>query len=784
MKTQSKTSKPAVGKKTLGNKMIYLLWMSILVGTVTTILVFFLASKGVFGEMPNVNDLESPDIYVASEIISSDGVILDKYEKEKRIPVEYKDLPPNLVNALKAKEDVRFNDHSGVDFKRTASAIAHLGTRGGASTITQQLAKLLFSGQPSNNMGRIIQKIKENIIAVRLEKLYTKDEILTMYLNKFNFLNGANGVEMASRVYFNKHVNQLNLSESATLIAMLQLPYGYNPKSNPKNAIKGRDGVLNQMVKYNYLPQSEYDKLAGTPIAVDFTPVRNSNETFSAYYKYSLRKEIEGYLTDYEKKHNKKYDLFKDGLKIHVTIDSRMQKYAEESMREWLMGSIQPIFNRSVRGYKRYPYNTPMSNATYDTLMNRSIRKSDRYKYLKNAGKSWAEILENFNTPTRLEIFSWKKGIEDTLMKPIDSIKYHKTIAQSGFMAMEPHSGQIKAWVGGVDWNFFKYDHVKQGRRQVGSTFKPFVYATAITDLGYTPCYEVSSATYRKGSYMVPGGGGMLTIRDALAHSKNTVALRLIDATGVDRVINMCREMGVTSPLERNNTIALGSGDITIYEMLGAYCTFANYGTYTKPNLIWRIEDNKGKVIKEIIPETRDVMNELYAYTMLDIMQGVTKYGTAKAMRSMGITGQVAGKTGTTNGNSDCWFIGITPNLAAGCWVGFQERASRNFADGARVAMPIWVKFMKKVFADKELGYLQSDKFDEPDEVKANGGFNCDILTGLIGDEGKSLYTAEQVFEGLPVEESEVPKVSSRPSDKGVNSKLLEEDSLKDEFNE
>ncbi len=783
MKSKRKTTQSQKAEKKLRKRVIALFWTTFVIGLIVLGGIFMATSMGMFGEMPNVNELESPDIYVASEIISSDGVILDKYEREKRIPVVYEDIPPHMVQALIAKEDVRFYEHSGIDFRRTASATAQLGSAGGGSTITQQLSKLLFTDvRSSNKVSRVLQKIKENIIAVRLERLYTKEEIITMYLNKFNFTRGAYGIQMAAKIYFNKETKDLNLSESATLVAMLQKPSGYNPVSHPDDAKVGRDGVINQMEKHGFLTLNEARAIKAEPLVVNYKPNRNANSTFSSYYKYNLRKEIESYLSDYEKKTKKKYDLYKDGLKIIVTINSHMQKYAEEAIHEHLTKYIQPNYTARVRNYKNYPYSASMSKKFYDTLIMKSVRRTERYENLKKSGASEGEILKNFNTPTRLEIFSWKEGVVDTLMTPMDSLKYHKTIAQAGFMAMENHTGQIKAWVGGVDWNFFKYDHVKQGRRQVGSTFKPIVYATSIVDLNYTPCVTVSNGTYQKGSYRVLGRGGMISLRDGLAHSQNPVALRLIDATGVDRVINMARDLGITSPLKRDNTIALGSGDITIYEMVGAYATFANYGTYTKPEIIWRIEDNKGKVIKENIPETREVMNELYAYTMLDIMQGVTTYGTAKRLRGYGIKGQVAGKTGTTDDNSDAWFIGVTPELAAGVWVGFQERYARNYADGARVAMPIWARFMNKVYADKSLEYSPETKFEMPMEVEENGGFDCEILMGATGEDG-DIYTIDEILSGMADETDDGP-VIQRPSDANVNQKLNAQDTLEDLFEE
>lgn len=756
-------------------KAIRYLWLLSIASVAGIVLLFTSAIFGFLGEMPDVKDLESPDIYVASEIISQDGVVLDKFEKEKRIPLEFNELPTHLVNGLIAKEDKRFYEHQGIDFRRTASALATLGGKGGGSTITQQLAKLLFSNKRSNRITRMLQKVKEYIVAIQLERLYTKDEIIAMYFNKFDFLNGAYGVEMASRVYFNKHAKDLTPDESAIFVAMLQMPYKYNPKSKPENAKIGRDGVLNYMAEQGFMPKEEARSYKAKPIKIDFHPVREVNQAYSAYYKQNLKQEIENYFLDYEKESGKKYDLYKDGLKIYVTLDSRMQKYAEEALQKHLR-IVQSRFNGQQRGSAMKPYaGAKITSTKRLNLFYASMRRTQRYKTLKEEGMTEEQIIKEFEKPIRLEIFTWN-GKRDTLMSPMDSIKYHKSIVRGSIMSMEPQTGNIKAWVGGIDWEHFKYDMVKQGKRQVGSTFKPIVYVATMKEIGYNPCTEISNATYQKGKWVVLGSGGMLTLRQALAHSKNPVAARLIEDVGVDMVIKLAKEMGITSPIDRYNTIALGSQEISLYEMVGAYGTLANYGNYIKPEMIWRVEDSQGKVLKENQPEFREVMNEKYAYQMLDIMQGVTKFGTAKALGGYGISGQVAGKTGTTNDNSDAWFMGIIPKLVTGVWVGWEDRdAHLTWAgEGASSALPVWALYMQKVYGDTKLGYSQKDKFLIPDEENYGecGYESADTPTG-------EAMTLDEAING---NDTKTSNTNSSAPKKDVNDNINGKDSLDDNW--
>lgn len=760
-------------KNTSWKKWVKFIWLGLIAVVLGISALFFAVSQGFLGEMPDVKELENPDIYVASEIYSADGVLLGKFEKEKTQPIVYKDLPPYLVYALQAKEDERFKEHSGIDLQSVARAVVYGGGRGGGSTITQQLAKLLFTGGASQNkFSRAFQKLKEWVVAVSLEKRYTKEEIVTLYFNKFDFLYNANGIEMASKIYFNKTTSQLTLPEAAMFVAMLENPVKNNPMRNPERAKARRDVVLEQMLKTGYIDQATYDKAVATPVTLDYHPIKNINDDYSAYYKFYLKKEIDNYLQDYEKQTGKKLNLYKDGLKIYVTLDSKMQKYAEEAIKEHLT-DLQKRFDAEQRGRKQRPFYY-LNDKQINDVMVQAMKRTGRYKQLKAAGVSEDSIMMEFKKPIKTSRFTWN-GEEEVEMSPWDSIRYHKQIAQAGLMSMVPGTGEIKAWVGGIDWQHFQYDHIKQGKRQVGSTFKPFVYATAIMKLGMTPCSAVSNGTYDHKGWHVPGRGGMLTLKDALAHSQNPVAARLIEMTGVDAVIQTARDLGVTEEIPRNNTIALGSSDITIYEMLGAYSTFANYGNYNKPEMIWRIEDANGRVIKEVNVEPKEVMNPLYAYTMIELMKGVAQYGTASGeLGRKGISKdvEIAGKTGTTQNNSDGWFMGITPKLATGAWVGWEDRATHFFGtgegQGARMALPIWAIFMKKVWADKSLGISPDDKFVKPSEWKDG----CSDLKGLgagYGDEG-GLQTIDEIKNPKPVETT--PKNNTEKKEENVNENL------------
>ncbi len=772
-------------------KVVRFIWigLSLLIGGLA--LLFFAISQGFLGDMPDVRELENPDIFVSSEVYSADGVLLTKFEKEKTKPVTYQQLPKHLVYALQAKEDERFTKHSGIDLKSIGRALFFQGERGGGSTITQQLAKLLFTGRASQNrFQRVFEKLKEWVVAVSLEKRYTKEEIITLYFNKFDFVNNAKGIEMASKIYFNKSASQLSLPESATFVAMLEAPVKNNPLRNPTTSKERRDVVIKQMLEKGYIDQNAYSQAIAQPLVTDFHPIQNLQEDgYGAYYKYYLRKEIEGYLKEYEKKTGKSVNLYRDGLKIYTTLDSKLQHYAEESIREHMI-DLQRSFDSEQRGRKDAPF-YHINSKEIDGIMMQAVRRTGRYKQLEAANVSPEEIMKEFKTPTKLSRFTWK-GEEEVEMSPWDSIRYHKQIAQAALLSMNPTTGEIKAWVGGIDWKHFQYDHIKQGKRQVGSTFKPFVYLAAIMYNNMTPCSSVSNDTYNKGGYKVPGRGGSLTLREALAQSQNPVAVRLMEMTGPNKVVQLAHDLGVTTKMPTNQlAVALGSEDISLYEMLGAYSTFANYGNYNKPEMVWRVEDANGRVIKETKPEIKEKMNELYAYTMIELMKGVADFGTASGeLRRRGISQavEIAGKTGTTQNNSDGWFIGITPKLATAVWVGWEDRSAHFYAtgegQGAKMALPIWAIFMKKIWADKSLEISPDDKFVKP----ADWSGGCGDLSGLksgYGDEG-GLQSYEEaknpvIYEPKPTTGSS-KKNNNGNSTENLNKELNKEDEV--DFNQ
>lgn len=719
--------------------MLFTIWTIFLLAVGSIYLLFWGTSRGWLGEMPDVQALENPDIYVSSEIYSADGVLLDRFETEKRVPVTYDDLPKHLVDALLAREDIRFHEHSGIDPRATARAVSSGGSSGGASTITQQLAKLLFTEKRSKNkIEAVKQKIKEWVVATELEKRYTKEEIISMYLNKFDFIYSANGVELASKVYFNTTTSELTLEQSAMLVAMLKNPVIYNPLRNPDKAKHERNVVLEQMKKYKLVSNAEADAAKDSPLKVDHQEINTISESYSAYYKNELRREIQEYFKNLEKETGKKYNLYKDGFKIYVTLDSRMQKMAEEAVAKHLKNIQKTFFNEHKNNPKAPFYG--LSEEKRQNIFQRAMKNTDMYRHWSKLGRTDEEILEEFNRKRdSVKIFTWD-GVEYRKnMSLMDSIQYHKHILQAGLMSMNPKDGTIKAWVGGINWDYFKYDHVKQARRQVGSTFKPFVYVTAINQLNYTPCNTISNDVFTIGNWRPKNAngryGGSQDLRTALAHSTNVVTARLIAQTGIEPVIQIARDLGVESDIPKNYTIALGSADLTVYEMAGAMSAFANAGIYIKPELVVKIEDKTGRVIKDYQPVTREVINEYVAYTMLDLMKGVTNIGTGKWIRTKyGINSEIASKTGTTNDNSDGWFIGIAPNLVTAVWVGAEDRfahfRSTALGQGAATALPIWSYYMQSVYKEgSKFGVLPTDKFEKPDDI--DDKWDCSSMTGF-----------------------------------------------------
>ena len=695
-----------------------------------------------FGDLPSISELQNPKSSLASVVYSSDGQILGKYYKENRVNVSFSELDKDLVSALIATEDVRFYDHSGVDVRAVLRSINGVVTgnssAGGGSTLTQQLAKMQFPRERLNKFSMIFRKLKEWIIAIRLEKQYTKEEILTMYLNKFDFLNQAVGIKSASHIYFAREQDSLKIEQAALLVGMAKNPSIFNP-IHPKRAdtaLHRRNVVLSQMMKYDIISEVQFDSLKKLPLGLSFQP-EDHNMGLAPYFREYLR---DHFMEEWCSKHinpetNKPYDIYKDGLKIYSTIDSRMQRYAEESVAEH-MAELQTAFFRDCKRKKNPPFAWNITKEGAEKIITSAMKRSERYRCLKTGGFSYQEIVKNFKTPTPMRIFSWK-GDLDTVMSPWDSIKYYKSFLQTGFMVCEPQTGYVKAWVGGINHTHFKYDHVRVGARQVGSTFKPFVYAMAIRE-GYSPCYKVLNTkvciTGADGREWCPdnaGGGGSgnyITLRSALAGSVNVVSAWIMKQFNPESVIKLVRQMGITAKIQNDPTICLGTPDISVFEMVGANTTFANKGTYIQTSFITRIEDKNGRVLEEFSPTSNEVLSEEKAYVMLKLMQGVVDQGTGSRLRGKyKLRNQIAGKTGTTQNNSDGWFIGITPELVAGAWVGAEDRSvhfnSTGEGQGASMALPIWGKFFQKVYGDKTLNVSKSD-FARPSTLSTEE-FDC-----------------------------------------------------------
>jgi penicillin-binding protein 1A len=724
----------------------YLIWFwGIVLGGFTIIVFTFLfASWGYLGELPTFKDLENPESNLATEVISSDGVTIGKYAKENRTPVKFSELPDNLVNALIATEDERFYEHSGIDFRGTTRAVLKPGS-GGASTITQQLARMLFTGEKSRNkFKRVLEKVKEWVVAIKLESQYTKHEIISMYLNKYDFLNQAVGIRSAARIYFGKEPKDLVVAESAMLVGMLKNSSYYNPLRREALVKQRRNVVLLQMAKNDFITDGEKVNLQQLPLNIKYTP-ESHDEGTATYFRAHLQKMMRKWVQENPKPNGEHYDIFSDGLKIYVTIDSRMQKYAEEAVSEH-MANLQNYFFDEQKRNKTAPF-YDLDADEIARSYERAKKSSDRYRRLKAVGKSSKEIDKIFKTKTEMSVFSWK-GDKDTIMSPMDSIKYYKFFLRSGLLSIEPQTGHIKAWVGGIDNKHFKYDAVAQQKRQVGSTFKPFVYATAINQLRLSPCDELPNTPYTipKGKYGIPKDwmpensdgkyGGMITLKDALAGSVNVISANLIDKVTPENVVRLAKAAGIETDMPANPSLALGAVELSLFEMVSAYSTFANKGLRVRPMIITRIEDKNGTVLKDFTPKTQEVLSEESAYVILDLLKGVTESGSGIRLRSTYssargaatgfpylFTNPIAGKTGTTQNQSDGWFMGIVPNLATGVWTGGEDRAI-HFAgiskgQGATMALPSWALFMKKCYEDKALNISKED-FEKPENLSIN----------------------------------------------------------------
>lgn len=726
-----------------------------------------------FSNLPTFEELENPKSNQATEVLSADGEILGKYYTENRVNVNYDDLAPSLTEALVGTEDERYFTHSGVDLQalgRVMYGVITLNTsQGGGSTITQQLAKMLFTEQPRSKIDRVQQKFREWIIAVRLEKQYTKEEIISLYLNKFDFINNAVGIKSAAKIYFNTTPDSLKVHESALLVGMAKNPSLYNPLRREDLAMERRNVVFGQMLRNDFLTKEEYDSLKVLPLGLD---VQKDSHILGAapYFREVLRQEIQDLLyeknpaTDkyvLSKADGEAYNIYRDGLKIYTTIDSRLQRSAEFAVQEHLGKNLQQEFFKDLERRKRWneekiAYDWRIDNTTAQNLLSRAVRRTDRYRNELNrfincedcnpnkkeiADFKTDSITRIFDTPTKMSIFSYKGNI-DTVMTPLDSLKYYKAFLQAGMVSLDPKTGKVKAWVGGVDYEHFKYDHVKQGKNQVGSTFKPFVYATAIRE-GLTPCLKVPNVLTcfdipnqprycpknSDGEYI-----GEVTLKEGLAKSMNNITAWIMKRYGPEAITKLARDMGISSNLDPVPSLCLGVADINLLEITAANAVFANRGVYIKPTVIDRIEDKNGNIIYQNIPEIKEALDERTAHIMLNMLKGVVDYGTGSRLRRNlpygNIDFPIAGKTGTTQNNSDGWFIGITPELVTGVWVGGEERSIRfsstRLGQGANMALPIFGYYIKRAAKDPKVGLSKKDFEWEKDETLPS--MDCDDL--------------------------------------------------------
>jgi penicillin-binding protein 1A len=735
-KSKSMGNTTKFGDKAKTRKYIKNFCKIVFAGLFGIFIMFLGIAMGWFGFMPSFSELEDPQTYFASEIYSHDNELIGTYFIENRSKSHYSEISPDLVNALIATEDVRFYKHSGIDLKALLRVL--YGTimgknKGGGSTITQQLAKNLFPREYNQSSLQLaFRKFKEWVIAIKLESRYSKDEIITMYLDKFDFLNLAVGIKSASRVYFSKTPAELTTNQAALLVGMVQNPSLYNPVRRPELALQRRNIVLSQMEKYGYLDKVVADSLKQEPLELEFQRV-DHNVGIATYFKEFLRGQMMEWCSNNLKADGTPYDLYRDGLKIYTTIDSRMQRYAEEAVYEHLGLNLQPAFFDHWKGHRYAPFvfGADEIKEQVEKIMDQAMRRSDRYRSLKNDNVSMDSIKINFNTPVEMTIFSWKGDI-DTIMTPMDSIRYFKSFLRSGLMAVDPPTGEVRAYVGGPDYRYFKFDQVTQAKRQVGSTFKPFLYTLAMQEGAatgeFSPCTEVPNISVSielpDGNYWTPRNssrdreGEMVTLKWALANSVNWVSAYLMKRFSPLAVIQMTERMGITSEIDPVPAIALGTPDISVFEMVGAMNTFANKGIHVNPYYITHIKDKYGNVLATFAPTSNEAMNEETAYLMLNLMQGVVESGTGIRLRyKYGFNNEIAGKTGTTQNQSDGWFMGIVPQLTTGVWVGCEDRSAHfrsiSLGQGANMALPIWALFMQKVYNDESLNIVK-DPFPKP----------------------------------------------------------------------
>ncbi|GAA0881439.1 transglycosylase domain-containing protein [Sphingobacterium siyangense] len=720
----------------------------IIVGIVAIGFLFILSIRlGVFGKLPSFSDLENPKSNLASEVITEDHKVLGTYYVQNRSNVKYSELSPYLVKALVSTEDKRFYDHSGIDYSRTFTVIFHTltGNKQGGSTITQQLALNLFSdGRQKNFLKRVIQKFQEWITAVRLERNYTKDEIITMYFNTVDFgAYNTYGIKSAARTYFNTTPDKLTADQAALLVGMLKGPGAYSPVRYPEKSRTRRNTVLNNMVAANFISAEEATKAKEKPLGLELK-IANYGEGLAPYFRAVLKDEIKKEFAKLSitKPDGTPYDLDRDGLKIYTTINMSMQQYAEDSQKEW-MKQLQSKF--AAQWKNRDPFKGDKAK-----LLVSGMKRSDRYRILKEEGLNEDEIKKAFNVKVPMNIFTWK-GSVDTMMTPMDSIKYNKLMLRNAMMSMEPKTGHIKAWVGGIDFDHFKYDQVKMGTRQVGSTAKPFTYAVAI-DNGYSPCYSIPNYQQTYNGWTPRGnaqGGNPITLAKALAYSQNYATAYLVHEVGAAEVAALTKRMGITSDVPNYPSISLGAYEASVFDMVGAYSAFVNQGTWIEPTAILRIEDKNGTPIYDKAPKVVKALNSESAYIIVDMLKKVVSQGTARRIQWMyKLTNPIGGKTGTTNDNSDAWFIGITPELVTGVWTGAEDRGisfdRMEYGQGAAAAMPVFAYYMQKVYKDSNLKYTKGD-FEQPQGgltrvIDCNqywGGGGSDVEDGSTDSSGK-----------------------------------------------
>ena len=768
---------------------IYSLWGLLLLGVLTASVGFVAIEKGWIGYMPPIEDLQNPINRFATQVYSADGKILGtwNYNRENRIMVDYNQLSPALIQALVATEDVRFYEHSGIDFYALGRAIVKRGifgqkSAGGGSTITQQLAKQLYSEKAHSVMERLLQKPIEWVIAVKLERNYTKDEILTMYLNYFDFLHNAVGIKTAANTYFSKDPKDLKVTEAAVLVGLCKNPSYFNPVRHPERSVERRNVVLSQMEKAGFLTEAERDKLSAEPLGLKFH-VADHKDGIAQYFRDFLRRymtakqperkdyfewnmvkyhidslnwendPLYGWCNKNRKKDGEPYNVYTDGLKIYTTIDSRMQAYAEKAVYEHVAKFLQPAFTKEKKGRKTAPFSGSLSMEQVQSIMMRSVRQCDRYRAMKASGASEDEIMQAFRTKREMTVFSYHGEI-DTIMSPLDSIRYYKTFLRTGFMSMCPQNGHVKAYVGGMNFSHFAYDMAMEGRRQVGSTIKPFLYSLAMEN-GFSPCDEAPNVEQ---TYMVAGKpwtprngsraryGDMVTLKWGLQQSNNWISAYLMSKLNPQAFVTLLHEYGIRNPeIHPSMSLCLGPCDITVGEMVSAYTAFANHGIRAAHMFVTKIEDNEGNVLAQFQPRMNEVISEQSAHKMLYMLRAVVDGGTGGRLRfRYGLKGQIGGKTGTTNNNSDAWFMGVTPRLVSGMWVGGDDRDihfdSMAMGQGATMALPIFAYFMQSIYKDKTLGYSEDEVFDVPSD------FNPCPAEGATGgdEEGESL---EDIFE-------------------------------------